>query len=228
MYGTVRATQYGYSLYEFQVFGNTGGGSTTPPAGATLISQGKTATASSTENGGTPAADAVDGNTGTRWSSAASDPQWLQVDLGATSTISSVVLNWETAYGKAFKIQTSNDGSAWTDIYSTTTGPGGNQTLAVTGSGRYVRMYGTARATGYGYSLWEFQIYGTAGDDTGGGTGGTTGGGGTTGPIQGGGDLGPNVKVFDPSTPNIQGQLDTIFQQQESNQFGNARYQVFF
>ncbi|MFG1806829.1 discoidin domain-containing protein [Streptomyces sp. NPDC049040] len=221
MYGTARATGYGYSLWEFQVYGSTGG--TTPPASGTLLSQGKTATASSTENAGTPASAAVDGNTGTRWSSAATDPQWLQVDLGATATISSVTLNWEAAYGKAFKIQTSADGSAWTDIYSTTTSTGGNQTLNVTGTGRYVRLYGTARATGYGYSLWEFQVYGT-------------GGGGTTtppptdpgGPIQGGGDLGSNVKVFDPSTPNIQGQLDQIFQQQESNQFGDARYQVFF
>jgi beta-glucosidase len=31
----------------------------------------------------------------------------------------------------------------------------------VSGSGRYVRMYGTARATGYGYSIWEFQVYGS-------------------------------------------------------------------
>ncbi|WUV77559.1 discoidin domain-containing protein [Streptomyces sp. NBC_01477] len=223
LYGTARATGYGYSLWEFQVYGSTGGGST-PPAAGTLLSQGKTATASSTENAGTPASAAVDGNTGTRWSSAAADPQWLQVDLGATATISSVTLNWESAYGKAFKIQTSADGSNWTDVYSTTTGTGGVQTLNVTGSGRYVRVYGTTRATGYGYSLWEFQVFGTAG------------GGGTTtppptdpgGPIQGGGDLGPNVKVFDPSTPNIQGQLDQIFQQQESNQFGDARYQVFF
>ncbi|SEO68003.1 beta-glucosidase, partial [Actinacidiphila rubida] len=72
-------------------------------AADTLLSQGKTATASSTENAGTPASAAVDGNTGTRWSSAASDPQWLQVDLGASATISSVTLNWETAYGTAFK-----------------------------------------------------------------------------------------------------------------------------
>jgi hypothetical protein len=44
---------------------------------------GKTTTASSTENAGFPAADATDGNTGTRWSSAFSDPQWLEVDLGS-------------------------------------------------------------------------------------------------------------------------------------------------
>ena len=75
--------------------------------GTSNIAQGKTATASSTENGSYPAANAVDGNTGTRWSSAFTDPQWLQVDLGSTQTICQVTLNWEAAYGKAFQIQTS-------------------------------------------------------------------------------------------------------------------------
>jgi hypothetical protein len=142
------------------------------PAGAagTLLSQGKPATASSTENAGTPASAAVDGSTTTRWSSAAADPQWLQVDLGSTQTITQVTLNWETAYAKSFKIQTSADGTAWTDVYSTTTGTGGTQTLAVNGSGRYVRVYGTVRATQYGYSLWEFQVYGGAGQPAGCGT----------------------------------------------------------
>jgi beta-glucanase (GH16 family) len=157
MYGTQRATAYGYSLWEFSVNGTAGGGG----GGATLLSQGHPATASSLENATFPAANAVDGNTGTRWSSGFSDPQWLQVDLGATHSISRVVLNWEPAYGRAFQVQTSNDGSTWTSIYSTTTGTGGVQDLNVSGSGRYVRMYGTARATAYGYSLWEFQVYGS-------------------------------------------------------------------
>jgi F5/8 type C domain/Beta-1,3-glucanase len=129
-------------------------------AAGTLLSQGRPATASSTENAGTPASAAVDGSTGTRWSSAASDPQWLQVDLGSVQAVSQVTLAWEAAYAKSFKIQTSSDAAAWTDVYSTTTATGGTQTLAVNGSGRYVRMYGTVRATGYGYSLWEFQVYG--------------------------------------------------------------------
>src|SRR3954447_3527333 len=133
-------------------------------AAAIPLSQGKTATASSSENAGPfPASAAVDSNTGTRWSSAFSDPQWLQVDLGATATISSVTLNWEAAAGKAFQIQTSANGTSWTTIYSTTTGAGGVQNLTVSGSGRYVRMYGTARTTQYGYSLWEFQVFGSGG-----------------------------------------------------------------
>jgi hypothetical protein len=155
MYGTARGTQYGYSLWEFSVYGSGSSGT----CGTTNAALNKTATASSLENAGDPASAAVDGNLGTRWSSAFSDPQWLEVDLGSTQSICQVVLNWETAYGTAFQIQTSPDGSTWTSIYSTTTGTGGNQTLNVTGSGRYIRMYGTARATQYGYSLWEFSVH---------------------------------------------------------------------
>src|SRR5258707_586267 len=129
--------------------------------GTTNVALNKTATASSTENAGTPAANAVDGNTGTRWSSAFADPQWLEVDLGSTQSICGVGLIWEAAYATAFQIQVSNDNSTWTSIYSTTTGTGGTQNLSVSGSGRYIRMYGTARATPYGYSLWELGVYTT-------------------------------------------------------------------
>ncbi|WP_103889731.1 discoidin domain-containing protein [Actinacidiphila yanglinensis] len=176
MYGTKRATGYGYSLWEFQVHGTLTGGSSAS-CGSANSALDQPATASSTENGGTPASAAVDGDAGTRWSSAAADPQWLQVDLGASVPVCEVVLQWETAYATAFQIQVSDNGSTWTQVYSTTTGTGGTQTLDVTGTGRYVRMYGTARATGYGYSLWEFQVR-TGGTGTGGGT--PPGGCGTT------------------------------------------------
>jgi len=124
--------------------------------------------ASSTENGSFPASAGTDGNVGTRWSSAFSDPQWLQVDLGSTQSICGIQLNWEPAFAKAYKIQTSNDATTWTDIFSTTTGPGGTETLSVSGSGRYVRMLGSQRATQWGYSLWEFQIFTGSGSTVGG------------------------------------------------------------
>ncbi|WP_108955942.1 discoidin domain-containing protein [Streptomyces fragilis] len=127
-----------------------------------LLSQGKTATASSTE-GVFSARSAVDGDAGTRWSSAFSDPQWIQIDLGTTARISRVALNWETAYGKAFRIEVSNDAARWTVVHETATGTGGAQSLTVAGTGRYVRMYGIQRGTAYGYSLWEFQVFGAFG-----------------------------------------------------------------
>ena len=139
----------------------------TAAAADPLISQGKPATASSTENAGTPASAAVDGNTGTRWSSAFSDPQWIQVDLGATANVTQVVLNWEAAFARSFQIQTAPAATGpFTTVFSTTTGAGGIQTIPVTGSGRFVRMNGTVRATQFGYSLWEFQVFGTFGAAT--------------------------------------------------------------
>lgn len=182
-------------------------------AAPVLLSQGKPATASSVEGAGTPAGAAVDGDNGTRWSSQFADPQWIQVDLGAPAQLNQVVLRWEAAYAKSYRVELSTDGATWSTAYSTTAGTGGVQTHDITGTARYVRVYGTQRATTYGYSLWEFQVYGTTG----------------TGPvIPGGGDLGPNVIVFDPSTPDIQAKLDQVFAQQESAQFGSGRYQFLF
>ncbi|MGC9665994.1 discoidin domain-containing protein [Planosporangium sp. 12N6] len=155
LYGTVRATAYGYSLWEFQVYGSAPAG---PGCGTANAALNRPATASSTENAGTPASAAVDGNTATRWSSAFSDPQWIQVDLGSSQAVCGVTLQWESAYARAYSLQTSTDGATWTTVYSTTTGAGGTETLTVTGTGRYVRLYGTARATAYGYSLWEFAV----------------------------------------------------------------------
>ncbi|MFD5328378.1 discoidin domain-containing protein [Streptomyces sp. NPDC127092] len=178
-------------------------------AAPVLLSQGRPVNASSQENAGTPAAAAVDGDLGTRWSSAFADPQWIRVDLGAPAALSRIDLRWETAYGTAYRVETSLDGTDWTTVYATTNGRGGTESLPVSGTARHVRLTGLTRATGWGYSLWEFQVYGT-------GDGGT--------PLPGGGDLGPNVHVFDPSTPGLQATLDEVFRQQESAQFGSGRH----
>jgi type 1 glutamine amidotransferase len=158
VYGTQRAlTQYGYSLWDLNVYGTP---ATTAPA---LLSQGRPVTVSSVEAGSPHvAANAVDGNPATRWGSAYADPQWISVDLGTTRTINRVKLTWEAAYARAYQIQTSPDGAAWTTVSGTTTGDGGVDDVSLTGTGRYVRVYGTQRAlTQYGYSLWEFEVYGS-------------------------------------------------------------------
>jgi hypothetical protein len=99
-----------------------------------------------------------------RWTSLASDPQWIYVDLGATSTIDRVRLYWDAAYGKSYRIDVSNDLTAWQTVYSTTTGDGGlDEITFASTSARYVRMYGTGRGTTGGYSIFEFEVYGTGG-----------------------------------------------------------------
>ena len=136
-----------------------------------LLSYNKPAVASTSQNdvncnACTPA-KAFDYDPATRWATSSTtgwvDPGWIYVDLGATANISRVVLQWDPAYATAYQIQVSANASTWTTIYSTTTGRGFKETINATGTGRYVRMYGTARATPYGYSLWEFQVYGTGG-----------------------------------------------------------------
>lgn len=116
--------------------------------------------ASSTQAGGilTELA-ATDGNKTTRWGSDWTDDQWIYVDLGQTMTIGRVLLRWENAYGKSFKIQSSEDALTWVDLLTISNGSGGVDDLALSGTGRYVRMLGIARGTDYGYSLWEFEVY---------------------------------------------------------------------
>jgi hexosaminidase len=131
-----------------------------PVGAAGNLAQNRPVTVSSTETPSFPGSASVDGSLGTRWSSAATDPSWIQVDLGAARDVRRVVLRWETAFGRAYQIQVSANATTWTTVFATTTGDGGVDDLTVTGNGRYIRMLGTQRATAWGYSLWEFEVYG--------------------------------------------------------------------
>jgi glucose/arabinose dehydrogenase len=157
--GTARGTAWGYSLFEFEVYGST---TPPPPPPPTNLALNKPATASSVEAAAYPASAAVDSSATTRWSSAFSDPQWIQVDLGQTYTITRVRLVWEAAYGSAYQIQTSTNGTTWTTVRSVTGGNGGeDDNTGLNASTRYVRIYGTARGTAWGYSLFTFEVYGS-------------------------------------------------------------------
>ncbi|MFF0965576.1 chitosanase [Streptomyces sp. NPDC003703] len=142
-------------------------GGTTPPGSSDDLALNRPTKTSSTESTSYSGAKAVDGDPATRWASKeGSDPQWIQVDLGADTDINRVKLTWEDAYAKAYTVQTSKDGSSWSTVYSTTSGDGGTDDLTVSGKGRYVRVNGTKRATSYGYSLYGFEVYGKAGSAT--------------------------------------------------------------
>jgi hypothetical protein len=111
------------------------------------------------------AAAAFDNNaTTTRWNSAQSDPQWLQIDLGASRFINRVTLDWETANAKDYTVQVSTDGTNFTTIATKTAMATGNHRIddltGLSGTGRYVRINGTARNTTFGYSIWEMDVYG--------------------------------------------------------------------
>ena len=125
------------------------------------LAAGKTAFESSEQNAGLTAKFAFDGDPTTRWASATGvDPSSISVDLGSVRSIDRVVLKWENAYAKAYLIQVSNDNQNWATVFTQAAGRGATETLDFPSTdARYVRMYGTQRATPYGYSLFEFQVF---------------------------------------------------------------------
>ncbi|WP_281613500.1 discoidin domain-containing protein [Flammeovirga sp. SubArs3] len=154
LYGQQRATNWGHSLYEFRVLGEVP--SVVEPV---ELAYNKSVTTSSVSQGN-QGSNAVDGDGNTRWESNHSDNEWLYVDLGASYDLSKVEIDWEAAYSSSYKIELSNDASNWTEVYSTSSGNGGSEQITISGSGRYVRLYGQQRATGWGHSLYEFRVYG--------------------------------------------------------------------
>ncbi|KDR40934.1 beta-1,3-glucanase family protein [Caballeronia glathei] len=152
--------------------GNTGGGTPPPPPPPTAPSSnlaiGKLTTSSGNENDGYAPGNATDGSTNSRWSSAFSDPQWIEVDLGAVQTVDRVVLRWQDSHGVDYKIQTSTDNAVWNDAVTKTGSAGGTEDLRFNApvQARYVRMFGTKRSTQYGYSLFEFEVYNSANTPT--------------------------------------------------------------
>jgi hypothetical protein len=125
------------------------------------VALAKSVTASSTYNTTLAAKNIIDGKTTTRWSSKdGSSGQWLRVDLGQRYTITRVRLHWDAGYASSYKIQTSIDGSTWSDIYVTTTGNGAtDDVVGLNGLARHVRVLCTARAGSWTYSLREIEIY---------------------------------------------------------------------
>eukprot|EP00931_Biecheleriopsis_adriatica_P002697 TRINITY_DN10374_c3_g1_i10.p1 TRINITY_DN10374_c3_g1~~TRINITY_DN10374_c3_g1_i10.p1 ORF type:complete len:352 (+),score=43.24 TRINITY_DN10374_c3_g1_i10:78-1133(+) len=128
------------------------------------LALGKTATASSVETGDVQfaASQAVDGDMSTRWSSEYSDPQWLQVDLGSSSVLSSISIKWGGSAAASYDLEGSMDGTDWTTLISGVVGSAGwvTSSLPVNTFARFVKIHGSARTTVWGYSLFELQVMG--------------------------------------------------------------------
>lgn len=102
-----------------------------------------------------------------RWASKYTDNEWIYVDLGKNYDMNKVILKWEPAYAKGYKIQISKDAQTWKDAYTTNAGVGGTEVIKFpTENARYVKMQGTKRAGTYGYSLYEFEVYQPNPNDT--------------------------------------------------------------
>jgi hypothetical protein len=119
---------------------------------------------SSSDQAGFTVTPVNDGDPSTRWSSEVSDPQWVVIDLEQAYYLQRVELEWEAAYASGYEIHLSNSPlfEDYTVIATVSGGDGGSDVVPVdkTVSGRYLRFYGTQRATDYGYSLFEIKAFG--------------------------------------------------------------------
>lgn len=107
------------------------------------------------------AAAVTDGIMATRWSSLYQDGESVTVDLDTVLTIDKLVLHWEDAYASSYAISVSLDNSKWSVVKSVENGAGGKDSVEFAATkARWVRLTGATRATAYGISLWEMEIYG--------------------------------------------------------------------
>jgi hypothetical protein len=159
------ATGFGsVSIIDTQVFGDSNGncGSVENLCGDSVRLVAAAAQASSIERSSTPASAAIDQNYGTRWSSQFTDNEWLTVDLGSEARVDSVRIVWQHSFAQKYAIQkgTSMTGP-WTTV-ATANGQIGAQTVPNIGATtRFLRMLGIKRSTSFGYSLYEFEVYGS-------------------------------------------------------------------
>ncbi|MFI9155821.1 discoidin domain-containing protein [Streptomyces sp. NPDC053367] len=191
--GLERGTAWGYSLYSFKVYGGAPAPASTTrtnlalhhPAYANFYQHAGTSPAFITD-GGRPADLRGDLS---RWSSDWNTDRWVSVDLGAPSVIDTVELYWEAAYAVDYELQVSDDNRTWRTVYRPSAtevaarradvkAPGDaagrrdTVRLPQPATGRYVRMLGKERRSFYnpapytaqfGYSLYEFEVWGTGG-----------------------------------------------------------------
>ncbi|MFQ8600800.1 MAG: discoidin domain-containing protein [Oscillospiraceae bacterium] len=98
-----------------------------------------------------------------RWSSNYSDAAWIQVDLGDVYEVGIVVLKWETSKADKYYLQGSVDGENWFTIYDkyqNTSNPDLTNVAVINPTEiRYVKMQGVKRASQWGYSLYELEVY---------------------------------------------------------------------
>lgn len=134
---------------------------------ATDLALNRPAAASSTEGGwisGVGPQLANDGSQLTRWGSSYANGQWWRVDLGARHDISREWINWTSAYASWYRIETSTDGANYVTAWEGSAhGSGWKVHNWSSRSAQYVRFYGVARATGYGFSFAGFGVYGFSG-----------------------------------------------------------------
>ena len=115
--------------------------------------------------------NAVDGDSGTRWTSNRASGydlhEWIVVDLEGTYLVDRVELDWEGAYGKEYTVQVSTDGENYQTVATVTDGKHENRVIEFAPAvASYLKVDFTKKGSDrYGYSIWELRAFGEAFDN---------------------------------------------------------------
>lgn len=165
-----RATIYGSSIYELEVMGSkpsTEVETTTEEVvtPTTNLALGKNVVSSSNEDNSLIAANAVDGDVSTRWSSAWRDGEWIMIDLGKLYNVSYLTIDWEAAFASKYTVSWSQDNVTWNDALTFGTSVAASQThMMYNRPLRYIKITANTRGTSYGASIYEIGVFGSTYD----------------------------------------------------------------
>ncbi len=215
---TAGSTTNWWSIAQFTAFNGS--------AETVLSTAGWVASTNTSAAGADAVSNAIDGNLATRFSSDAvqASGMFFQVNMGTAQNFNQIEMNSGSStgdYARGFNVEVSTNGTTFTSV-ATGTGTSSPETVSFASqTAQYIRVVLTAGGTTSWWSIAEFSVFTN-------GTGGGGGGGGTPPPT--GGSLGPNVTILTPSMSeaSIQSTLNTISNQQVTNQFGTQRNAIFF
>ncbi len=128
------------------------------------LALGRPSFASSHENGN-PVQNGNDGNIATRWcASNGNVPQWWEVDLGSTATVTNTQIMWEHNAPYQYVIEMSSNRTIWTVVVDKTAKaiPARTNSDDFSAAGRYVRVVITGLQERSWASFYEFQVFGSS------------------------------------------------------------------
>lgn len=157
---------YGYCMYEWQIF--TVG--SVEEKEMPNLAENATAVASS-DDGENSAEKAIDGDKGTMWRTEYIQDQTvtdeekanenITLSWNSPQTFDTVKVKWGGGYMKGYKLQTSDDGETWTDMYEVTSGIASeyrNIRLKEAVTTSHLRLQGITFGA-YCFEIYEIQVY---------------------------------------------------------------------
>lgn len=108
---------------------------------------------------GTSAGNVLDDDPATVWRCDPTDVDpWIRVSVGTGKPVNCVDLTWGTPHATGYVVQVSDDGSNWTDVYTTNSGSGGTESITLACiSASYVRLRITS---GTNFAIASLKVYG--------------------------------------------------------------------